>query len=204
MSDGVNGGNSDKMADGMNDGGFWVFGYGSLMWKPDFEVAEARMARLEGYKRAFALISVHYRGTPEQPGLVLGLDWNSTSDCTGLALRIGPDQADEVRHYLAERELVSRAYFEVRHKITLLCPDLGSGWAEGESVDAICYILDRTHPQYAGGMALKDQASIIRVASGPTGTNRDYLFNTVAHLRELGVDDPELFTLEEMVRTGAE
>jgi cation transport protein ChaC len=200
----VSGENSDEMANGMNDGGFWVFGYGSLMWKPDFEVAEARMARLEGYKRAFALISVHYRGTPEQPGLVLGLDWNSTSECTGLALRIGPDQADEVRHYLAERELVSRAYFEVRHKITLLCPNLGSGWAEGESVDAICYILDRTHPQYAGGMALKDQAAIIRVAAGPTGTNRDYLFNTVAHLRKLGVDDPELFTLEQMVRTGAE
>ena len=180
--------------------GFWVFGYGSLMWKPDFDVAEARMARLQGYKRAFALISVHYRGTPERPGLVLGLDWNTASSCTGMALRIGPDQADEVRHYLAERELVSRAYFEVQHKITLLCPDRGSGWAEGESVDAICYILDRTHPQYAGSMPLEDQAAIISEAAGPTGSNRDYLFNTVAHLKELGVDDPELFALEQLVR----
>jgi cation transport protein ChaC len=105
-----------------------------------------------------------------------------------------------VRHYLAGRELVSRAYFEVQHKITLLCPDRGSGWAEGENVNAICYILDRTHPQYAGGMALEDQAAIIRAAAGPTGTNRDYLFNTVAHLRELGVDDPELVALERLVR----
>ncbi len=184
----------------MNDG-FWVFGYGSLMWKPGFDAAEARMARLHGYKRAFALSSVHYRGTPERPGLVLGLDWEPASDCTGMALRIGPGEADEVRHYLAERELVSRAYFEVSHEITLLCP--GSG--EGESVDAICFILDRTHPQYAGGMALEDQAVVICEAAGPTGTNRDYLFKTVEHLRELGVGDPELFELERMVRarTGA-
>jgi cation transport protein ChaC len=183
------------------DDGFWVFGYGSLMWKPGFDAAEARMARLHGYKRAFALTSVHYRGTPERPGLVLGLDWEPASDCTGMALRIGAGEADEVRHYLAERELVSRAYFEVSHEITLLCPGRG----EGESVDAICFILDRTHPQYAGGMALEDQAAVISAAAGPTGTNRDYLFKTVEHLRELGVEDPELFELERMVRarTGA-
>ncbi len=184
----------------VNDG-FWVFGYGSLMWKPGFDVAEARMARLDGYKRAFALVSVHYRGTPERPGLVLGLDWEPASGCTGMALRIAAHEADEVRHYLAERELVSRAYFEVSHAITLLCPGPG----EGESVDAICFILDRTHPQYAGGMALEDQAAVICAAAGPTGTNRDYLFKTVEHLRELGVEDPELFELERMVRarTGA-
>ena len=188
----------------MNDGSFWVFGYGSLMWKTGFEVAEARMARLDGYRRAFALISVHYRGTPELPGLVLGLDWQPDSGCTGMALRIGASVADEVRHYLAERELVSRAYFEVQHKITLLCPGPDSDQGKGESVDAICFILDRTHPQYAGGMALEDQAAIICKAAGPTGTNRDYLFNTVEHLRELGVDDPELFALEQMVRARVE
>ena len=184
-----------------NDDGFWVFGYGSLMWRPGFDVAETRMARLDGYKRAFALSSVHYRGTPERPGLVLGLDWEPASACTGVALRIGAGEAGEVRHYLAERELVSRAYFEVSHEITLLCPGPG----EGESVDAICFILDRTHPQYAGGMALEDQAVVICEAAGPTGTNRDYLFKTVEHLRELGVEDPELFELERMVRarTGA-
>lgn len=177
-------------------GEFWVFGYGSLMWKPGFAAVEARMARLNGYKRAFALTSVHYRGTPECPGLVLGLDWQPDSECTGMALRIGADQASEVRQYLADRELVSRAYFEVSHEITLLCP----GDGQGERVEAICYILDRTHPQYAGSMALEDQAAVIRVAAGPTGTNRDYLFKTVEHLRELGVDDPELFALERMVR----
>ena len=184
----------------MNNDGFWVFGYGSLMWRPGFDVAETRMARLDGYKRAFALVSVHYRGTPERPGLVLGLDWEPDSGCTGMALRIGAGEADEVRHYLAERELVSRAYFEVSHPITLLCPGRDSDRGEGDSVDAICFILDRTHPQYAGGMALEEQAAVIGEAAGPTGTNRDYLFKTVAHLRELGVEDPELFELERIVR----
>ena len=178
--------------------GFWVFGYGSLMWKPGFEAVEARMARLDGYKRAFALTSVHYRGTPEYPGLVLGLDWQPGSACTGMALRIGANQAREVRQYLAERELVSRAYFEVSHEITLL----GQGHGQGERVRAICYILDRTHPQYSGSMTLEDQAAVIRIAAGSTGTNSDYLFKTVEHLRELGVDDPELFMLEKMVRAG--
>ena len=80
-----------------------------------------------------------------------------------------------------------------------MCPGPG----EGENVDAICFILDRTHPQYAGGMALEDQAAVICAAAGPTGTNRDYLFKTVEHLRELGVEDPELFDLERMVRARA-
>ena len=184
------------------DDGFWVFGYGSLMWRPGFDAAEVRKARLDGYKRAFALSSVHYRGTPECPGLVLGLDWDPASACVGMALRIGPENAAEVRHYLAERELVSRAYFEVRHRVTLLCPGTGPGPGEGDGVDAICYILDRTHPQYSGGLTLAEQAAIIGKACGPTGSNCDYLYNTVAHLRELGVEDPDLMALEQLVRDG--
>lgn len=182
----------------LHDGGFWVFGYGSLMWRPGFAAAEARLARLDGYRRAFALSSVHYRGTPEFPGLVLGLDWAPDQSCTGMALRVAGPEADAVRAYLADRELVSRAYFEVRHKVTLL----GDGPGRGTAVEAICYILDRTHPQYAGGMAPADQAAIIRRAEGPTGSNRDYLMNTVAHLRELEIDDAELFALAELVQGG--
>jgi len=184
----------------VRDGGFWVFGYGSLMWRPGFAAAEARLARLDGYRRAFALSSVHYRGTPEFPGLVLGLDWAPEQACTGMALRVATREADSVRHYLAERELVSRAYFEVRHRVTLLCDGDPGSPAKGEQVDAVCYIVDRTHPQYAGGMALAEQAAIICKARGPTGSNRDYLLNTVSHLRELGIDDAELFELAEMVR----
>ncbi len=182
------------------DGGFWIFGYGSLMWRPGFEVAEARLARLADYRRAFALVSVHYRGTPERPGLVLGLDWRPGQSCTGMALRVAPDSADQVRQYLADRELVSRAYFEVSHRVALLRPGAASSPAAGEEVEAICYIVDRTHPQYAGHLGLAEQAAIIDTAEGPSGTNRDYLFNTAAHLRKLGIDDPDLFALEAIVR----
>ncbi len=180
--------------------GFWVFAYGSLMWRPGFAAAEIRKARLDGYKRAFALSSLHYRGNEAFPGLVLGLDWDPAVHCKGMALRVSHDQAHEVRHYLAERELVSRAYFEVRHPVTLLCPGGGAGPGEGARVEAICYILDRTHPQYSGGMSLEDQAAIICRAEGSTGTNRDYLFNTAVHLRELEIEEPDLATLEAMVQ----
>jgi cation transport protein ChaC len=182
------------------DGGFWIFGYGSLMWRPGFAIDETRLARLDHYRRAFALVSVHYRGTPERPGLVLGLDWKPGHSCTGMALRVAPEHADEVRQYLADRELVSRAYFEVSHRVTLLSPGEAGAPQAGETVDAICYVVDRTHPQYAGNLSLEEQAAIIAAAEGPSGTNRDYLFNTAAHLRELGIDDPDLFALEAMLR----
>lgn len=174
----------------MSDGGFWVFGYGSLMWRPGFEYLERRKARLKGYRRAFSLRSVRYRGTPEAPGLVLGLDWDPNASCTGMAFRVCPTRADAVRTYLAERELVTRSYFEVLHPIS---------FEDGTSVEAICYILDRTHPQYCGGLSLAEQAHIIAHAVGPAGTNRDYLHNTVAHLTELGVEDRALCALDRMV-----
>ena len=183
------------VGDRLDDGSFWVFAYGSLMWLPEFETVETRMARLRNYRRAFALISVHYRGTPERPGLVLGLDWCPGSECVGMALRVGPHGADEVREYLATRELVTRSYFEVMQKVTLLCPGPG----QGEDVDAICYIVDRTHPQYAGGMSLEEQAEIISAAVGPRGTNREYLARTMSLLRQMGIEDPDLGELERLV-----
>ncbi|MEO1458468.1 MAG: gamma-glutamylcyclotransferase, partial [Pseudomonadota bacterium] len=123
--------------------GFWVFGYGSLMWKPGFPFLERRLARLDGYRRAFRLRSIHYRGTPELPGLVLGLDWDPNARCVGMAFRVCPTQGEEVRDYLADRELITRSYFEVLYPVALLDDD---GTA-AERVDAICYVLDRTHPQ---------------------------------------------------------
>ena len=181
----------------MTDGGFWVFGYGSLMWRPGFEYLERRKARLSGYRRAFALRSVRYRGTPEAPGLVLGLDWDPNAVCTGMAFRVCPTRGDAVRAYLAERELVTRSYFEVLHPIVL---DPAPGDDAAQTAEAICYILDRTHPQYCGGLTLEEQARIIARSAGPAGTNRDYLHNTVAHLVELGVEDGDLFALDRMVR----
>ncbi|MEM9783787.1 MAG: gamma-glutamylcyclotransferase [Pseudomonadota bacterium] len=185
-------------APGTRAPGFWVFGYGSLLWQPGFPFLERRLARLEGYRRCFRLSSIHYRGTPERPGLVLGLDWDPNAHCLGQAFRVCPSKDNAVRDYLAERELISRSYFEVLYPVTLFDgQDAGSG---GRRVEAICYILDRTHPQYAGALDLDQQARIIAAAEGPRGPNAEYLHNTVAELGKLGIVDEELTSLDQKVR----
>ena len=171
--------------------GFWVFGYGSLMWNPGFDWVERRVARLSDYRRAFALASVRYRGTRESPGLVLGLDWRPGESCTGIAFRVCPTRDRDVRDYLHHREMVTRSYMEVIHPVTL------EGAAE---VEALAYVLDRTHPQYSGGLDLEAQARIIAAAEGQAGPNADYLHNTVLHLEEIGLHDPELAELDRLVR----
>lgn len=180
----------------MVDGGFWVFGYGSLIWKPGFDYAERRLARLSGYRRRFCLKSVRYRGTPERPGLVLGLDFEPGAACTGVAYRVLPERAEAVRRYLTERELVTRSYFEVLFPVELLCEGPGKGTA----VDAICYVIDRSHEQYWGPLPLEQQAAIIAGACGGMGPNCEYLHNTADHLAALGVHDDEIARLDALVR----
>lgn len=172
----------------MQRGDLWVFGYGSLIWNPGFEHVERRIARLDGFKRRFVLKSRHYRGTPEKPGLVLGLDWSPGASCTGVAYRVCPTRDRTARDYLAERELVSYAYFETRYPVELLC----AGEGQGERTDALCYVVDRSHAQYSGGLDLDEQARIISEAVGPSGPNAEYLDNTLSHLDEMGIDDPSL------------
>jgi cation transport protein ChaC len=169
----------------------WVFGYGSLVWNPGFDVAERVIARLPDYHRSFCMRSIHHRGTEETPGLVLALDATPGAQCHGLALRTHDDQTDDVLAYLRERELVSAAYLETRLDIAL---------ADGRRRNALTYVIDADHPQYCGGMDLEDQARIIARAHGGRGPNTEYLFNTTAHLKQLGIDDPELDWLVDRVR----
>lgn len=170
----------------------WVFGYGSLIWQPGFEVLERRPARLTGYRRGFVLRSVHHRGTEASPGLVLGLDWAPGAGVTGMAFRICPTLDRDVRAYLTRRELVTRAYFEV----TLTVRPLDGG----APIAALAYIVDRTHAQYAGGLDLDEQAAIIARSVGASGTNWDYLYSTAAHMDALGIEDPDLADLAARVR----
>lgn len=174
---------------------YWVFAYGSLIWKPGFEPAETRIAQLNGFTRRFGLASEHYRGTPERPGLVLGLDWAPGQSCTGIALRVDPHEERQVRDYLAERELVSYAYFETLYPVTLMC----DGPGQGEERLAICYVLDRSHTQYRGRMDPDEQAAIIAAAVGPSGPNVEYLENTLQQLRSNGIDDPDLEAMSQKV-----
>ncbi|MEL6575056.1 MAG: gamma-glutamylcyclotransferase [Pseudomonadota bacterium] len=171
--------------------GFWVFGYGSLMWKPGFPVAEQHIATLHGYHRAFCMHSVEYRGTPAYPGLVLALDAAEGASCTGLAFRVAPEHASETYAYLTARELVSAAYLETRQTLHL---------AGGGTVEAIAYVMDTAHVQYAGHQSLEAQAHTIATAVGPMGPNAEYLHNTVQSLATLGIHDPELEQLDALVR----
>ena len=161
----------------------WVFGYGSLLWNPGFDVAEQVKARLTGYARSFCMRSIHHRGTDEAPGLVLALDEASEAQCNGVALRVAPGTEDATLAYLRERELISSAYLERMLDITL----------EGaRTVRAVTYVIDPDHVQYCGGLSLEEQALIIAQAVGGRGPNAEYLFNTADHLHALGVADPDL------------
>ena len=177
----------------------WVFGYGSLLWNPGFEYVERRRATLSGFRRAFRLWSWHYRGTRERPGLVLGLDAEGGAECCGAAFQVASERRDQVLAYLRERELVSYSYEEQVKPVRL--------WSEGDDaspsgpqVDAICYVIDRGHEQYAGRLSLERQAEVIAVAAGPAGPNADYLRQTVEHLADIGIGDAELRMLDGMVR----
>jgi cation transport protein ChaC len=169
----------------------WVFGYGSLLWNPGFTVRRSVLARLPDYHRSFCMRSIHHRGTPAAPGLVLALDAAPGAACHGLALGVDADQADEVLAYLRERELISSAYIERLLKVDL---------ADGTQVTAVTYVIDPDHVQYCGALPLEEQARIIAQAVGERGPNTEYLHNTVAHLGTLGIIDPDLDWLDSRVR----
>lgn len=169
----------------------WVFGYGSLIWQPDFLVAEAVTARLEGWHRSFCMRSIHHRGSEAEPGLVLALDAAPGAVCLGLAFRVAPGAEAETLAALRERELISSAYLEREVELAL---------TDGRTVRALAYVIDPAHAQYCGGLPLEEQAQIIARAQGGRGPNRDYLWNTAAHLDALGLGDPDLDWLAARVR----
>lgn len=166
----------------------WIFGYGSLMWRPGFEHVEVRPALLRGWHRAFCVYSRHYRGTPERPGLVLGLDRGGA--CRGLAFRVAERSAEAVVDYLNERELVNYAYRP--HTLPVLLRD-------GPAVPAYTFVADRSHRLYAGKLEVQRSAEIIMDAEGRAGLNRDYLINTVRQLEAHGFVDRRLHALLRLV-----
>lgn len=169
----------------------WIFGYGSLMWEPGFDYAERLVARLSGYHRCFCLRSIHHRGTPAEPGLVLALDRQAGAVCDGVGFAVSPDKAAAVLAYLRERELISSAYLERMVRLVL---------ADGRRVQALAFVVDPDHGQYCGGLALEEQARIIAGAVGGRGPNDQYLFNTADQLAALGLADADLDWLAARVR----
>ena len=164
----------------------WLFAYGSLMWNPEMPFAERRPALLRGYHRSFCLYSRDYRGTPERPGLVLGLDRGGA--CRGIAYRRRRTRSAR-RSTGYGREMAGEVYR--MRPVSVTTP-------QGR-VAAYAFVVRRDRPDYAGRLSLDEAARIISVAAGGRGTGRDYLANTVRHLEELGIADGPLHRLENKV-----
>jgi cation transport protein ChaC len=164
----------------------WVFGYGSLMWRPGFAFIEQVPARLIGEHRALCVYSFDHRGTPEKPGLVLGLDRGGA--CRGIAFRVAATHRDKVINYLRSREQTTNVYREVMRSV----------WLENETrerVSALAYVVDRGHVQYAGRLSLQEQLRYVRQGYGRSGNNRDYVLETVRSIEAQGFRDAPLHQL---------
>jgi glutathione-specific gamma-glutamylcyclotransferase len=168
--------------------GWWVFAYGSLLWNPLFPFAEARRARLHGFHRRFCLWSLASRGRPDAPGLVLGLDRGGS--CHGVVYRLPAPLAMDELHLLWRREMVTGAYEPRWVKVD----------ADGKPMIALAFVIRRDHSQYAGTIALNEQARVIASACGAFGTSADYLERTRVALVSHGVVDPYLETLAAAVK----
>lgn len=166
----------------------WLFAYGSLMWSPEIAYAEARSALLHGYHRSFCLFSYDYRGTPERPGLVLGLDRGGA--CRGIAFRLRRRSLAESIDRVWAREMTDRVYEMRRVRVRL---------ADG-SVPALACVSRRDHSDYAGRLAPDEAARLILDAVGSRGACRDYLASTLRHLDALGLADAALRRLDRRVR----
>jgi cation transport protein ChaC len=173
------------------DEDLWVFGYGSLMWRPGFEYLERIPARLVGLHRSLCLYSFVHRGTPEKPGLELGLDHGGS--CRGIAYRVAAAQRADTIAYLRDREQVTGAYRETMRPVTL-----DSGPARVAM--ALVYVVDRSHPHYAGRVDLERQVRLVRQGHGRSGANRDYILSTVSEIEAQGCGNSSLHVLAERLR----
>ena len=160
----------------MND--LWVFGCGSLIWQPGFAFEERVKARLAGYRRSLCIRSTVHRGTPERPGLVFGLDRGGS--CIGMAFRIRHEDREAVTAYLRERELVTNVYTERTLSVRLL---------DGRHVQAMAFVVDRGHSQYAGSLSVDHAAEIVARGHGRSGANVDYVRSSLQEIQALGLKD---------------
>ena len=171
-------------------GDLWVFGYGSLMWRPGFAFIEQVPARLIGEHRALCVYSFDHRGTPEKPGLVLGLDRGGA--CRGIAFRVAASLRDRTVDYLRSREQTTNVYREVMRSVWL-------DNAARQRVGALTYVVDRGHVQYAGRLALSEQLRIVQQGRGRSGNNRDYVLSAVRAIEAQGFRDGQLHQLARML-----
>lgn len=156
----------------------WVFGYGSLIWRPGFAFVRQVPALLRGVHRRLCVYSYRHRGTEKRPGLVFGL--MPGGSCRGMAFEVAAANWDEVHAYLAEREMDRGVYKEAVRPIEL---------ADGAVVPSLAFLADTRHMQYAGKLAIAEQVQIVRAGVGESGANPEYVTETARRLHELGIAD---------------
>ena len=162
----------------------WVFGYGSLIWNPGFAFLQSEKALLRGAHRSLSIYSHRHRGTPETPGLVFGLSRGGS--CLGVAFEVDANVWPEVFAYLQEREQDRGVYREAWRKVTL---------ASGRRVEALTYLVDERHPQFAGDLDVAEQVRLVTHGAGQSGRNIEYVRNTAQHLLALGIEDTALLKI---------
>jgi cation transport protein ChaC len=167
----------------------WVFAYGSLIWNPGFPYRSREPATLIGYHRRYCIRSEVYRGTPEAPGLVLGLERGGA--CQGVVYRVAAELAGETMHYLRERELITSVYLEIVAPVET---------RDGARREAVTYVADPDHPQYVRAADFDALVATIAEASGVAGANYEYAINTWANLAGLGLDDRYVAEVAEALR----
>jgi cation transport protein ChaC len=165
----------------------WVFGYGSLIWSPLMEFAERRPARIHGYHRGFYLWSKVNRGSPEVPGLVLGLDTGGS--CHGVAYRLHREKVADELAILWRREMVAGTYM----------PRWVNAQTRAGSARAIAFVVNRTKPGYAGRLTDERIVAIASRASGHYGSCADYLIQTACSLEAQGIPDSRLSRLARLL-----
>ena len=168
--------------------GVWVFGYGSLMWNPDFKFTEKLTGLVSGYHRRLCLKSTVYRGTPDCHGLVFGLDQGDS--CQGMAFRIATEHLETELQIVWEREMFAETYI----------PTWVSVQTKEQSVSAITFVINPEHEHYVPDLALEDVAQRVVRAEGKCGSCLDYVQNTVKCLHQLGLRDPALEQLLTLIK----
>jgi cation transport protein ChaC len=174
---------------GMQDKTHWVFGYGSLIWRPGFAAMSQQKASMPGVHRRLCVYSYRHRGTEAQPGLVFGLVHGGS--CRGMAFEVADAEWAEVHAYLTEREMDRGVYREAVRAMVL---------ADGRRVEGLVFLVDERHAQYAGKLTIEEQVRLVRLGVGESGPNPEYVLETARYLHALGIRDRGLDEVVEALR----
>lgn len=174
----------------------WIFGYGSLMWRPEFRYERKSVGLLKGYHRALCILSTRYRGTERKPGLVMGLCRGGS--CWGMAFRIPAERVPYVLAKLWAREMLRRVYQPKLLPVRV---------EHGRKVLALAFVADAAHPLFMRELDLHRRAQLVAQGIGQRGPCTEYIRRTLEHMYELGLTDPHLAKVletAEAIRSKAE